>query len=83
MNDAHQQEKSVIAETQRGKIVMDTADQVLKTRQNELRSAQERYKSLSDKVQELASEHSKLELEMSDKREKTPKESVVNALYFN
>lgn len=62
---------------------MDTADQVLKTRQNELRSAQERYKSLSDKVQELASEHSKLELEMSDKREKTPKESVVNALYFN
>lgn len=77
LNDAHAEEKNCSAETERKDKEMLEAERILKAHQFEFRSAQEKLKNLTDMMQELASEHSRLELELADRREKLDADNGV------
>lgn len=70
LNEAHAEEKTFRAETERVEKENLEAEKIVKSHQFEFRSAQDKLNNLTDLVQELASEHSRLELELPERRKR-------------
>lgn len=78
MSDAQTEGQKASAELAQINEKVTEAERRSKLNQSEFRAAQGRLENLAEIAQDLALEHSKLELELADKRERSANNNTVS-----